>query len=161
MRALSDTIVDSLTSKLSQKPQLPCAVGLPTALGQAALGPRPRGHNLPPARISRQRQRRSGTSVAGLIASGGTHRALVEAMGFGNVIVANDVPEHRETLGDAGLYYRGSSELASQLQLVLDDKALADDLGRRAHDRARESYSWDAIADAYESWLVGLCPVSG
>jgi glycosyltransferase involved in cell wall biosynthesis len=92
---------------------------------------------------------------------GGTHPALVEAMGFGNVIVANDVPEHRETLGDAGLYYRGPAELASQLQLVLDDKALADDLGRRAHDRARESYSWDAIADAYESWLVGLCPVSG
>ena len=38
---------------------------------------------------------------------GGTHPALVEAMGHGNAIVANDVPEHRETLGDAGRYYRG------------------------------------------------------
>jgi hypothetical protein len=60
-------------------------------------------------------------------------------MGFGNVIVANDVPEHRETLGDAGLHYHGSGELASQLQLVPDDKPLADDLRQRAHDRARES----------------------
>ena len=88
---------------------------------------------------------------------GGTHPALVEAMGFGNVILANDVPEHRETLGDAGLYYHGPTELAAKLQTVLDDKALADDLRRRAHDRARRLYSWDAISDAYESWLTGLC----
>ena len=87
---------------------------------------------------------------------GGTHPALVEAMGFGNVVLANDVAEHRETLGDAGLYYHGSTELAAQLQAVLDDKALADDLRRRAHDRARRLYSWDAISDAYESWLTGL-----
>jgi glycosyltransferase involved in cell wall biosynthesis len=87
---------------------------------------------------------------------GGTHPALVEAMGFGNVILANDVPEHHETLGDAGLYYHGSTELAAKLQMVLDDEALADDLRQRAHDRARRLFSWDVIADAYESWLKGL-----
>ncbi len=90
---------------------------------------------------------------------GGTHPALVEAMGFGNVVLANDVPEHRETLGDAGLYYHGSTELASKLQSVLDDRALADDLRRQAHERARRLYSWDAISDAYETWLTGLCTV--
>jgi hypothetical protein len=42
---------------------------------------------------------------------GGTHPALVEAMGYGNAICANDVPEHREVLGDAGLYYRGAAAL--------------------------------------------------
>jgi exopolysaccharide biosynthesis WecB/TagA/CpsF family protein len=88
---------------------------------------------------------------------GGTHPALVEAMGFGNVVLANDVPEHRETLGDGGLYYQGSGELAARLQEVLDNKALADDLRRRAHDRARRLYSWDAISDSYEKWLTGLC----
>ena len=87
---------------------------------------------------------------------GGTHPALVEAMGFGNVILANDVPEHHETLGDAGLYYHGSTELAAKLQTVIDDEALADDLRQRAHDRAQRLFSWDAIADAYESWLKGL-----
>ena len=44
---------------------------------------------------------------------GGTHPALVEAMGAGNAILANDVPEHRETLGDAGRYYRGPDGLAT------------------------------------------------
>ncbi len=88
---------------------------------------------------------------------GGTHPALVESMGFGNVIVANDVPEHRETLGDAGLYYHGSAELAARLQEALDDPALAEDMRRRAHDRARRLYSWDAISASYDRWLSGLC----
>jgi exopolysaccharide biosynthesis WecB/TagA/CpsF family protein len=88
---------------------------------------------------------------------GGTHPALVEAMGFGNVVLANDVPEHRETLGDAGIYYKGSRDLAAKLQKVLDDKVLAHDLGELAHERARQMFSWDAIATSYESWLVGLC----
>jgi exopolysaccharide biosynthesis WecB/TagA/CpsF family protein len=88
---------------------------------------------------------------------GGTHPALVEAMGFGNVILANEVPEHRETLADAGLYYRGADELAVQLQKVLDDPTFAADLGRRAHERARKMYGWDAITDSYEAWMAGLC----
>ena len=87
---------------------------------------------------------------------GGTHPALVEAMGFGNTIIANDVPEHRETLGDAGLYYRGHSELTVKLQLVLDDPALRADLRERAHERARQKYSWDSVTEAYEAWFASL-----
>ncbi len=87
---------------------------------------------------------------------GGTHPALVEAMGFGNAIIANDVPEHRETLGEAGRYYRGPEALAAILQEILDDPATAQALGRAAHERAAAIYGWDAIADAYEAWLAGL-----
>jgi glycosyltransferase involved in cell wall biosynthesis len=87
---------------------------------------------------------------------GGTHPALVEAMGFANAIIANDVPEHRETLGDAGRYYRGPDALARELQAILDDPDLARDLGRRAQERARDRYGWDAVTDAYETWLTGL-----
>lgn len=87
---------------------------------------------------------------------GGTHPALVEAMGFGNAILANDVPEHREALADAGRYYRGASELAAAIQQVIDDPSLATELARSAHERAVAVYGWDAITDSYESWLVGL-----
>jgi glycosyltransferase involved in cell wall biosynthesis len=87
---------------------------------------------------------------------GGTHPALVEAMGFGNAIVANDVPEHRETLADAGRYYRGPEALARELQAIIDDPALARELGRRARERAAAAFGWDAIADAYEAWFKQL-----
>ncbi len=84
---------------------------------------------------------------------GGTHPALVEAMGAGNAIVANDVPEHRETLGDAGRYYVGPDGLARELAAVLADNRLADAMRSAARERAGRLYGWDAIATAYESWL--------
>ena len=87
---------------------------------------------------------------------GGTHPALVEAMGYGNAICANDVPEHREVLGDAGLYYRGAPALAGAIQRLLDDPAFAEELRRRSTARARDNYSWDAITDAYEAWFGEL-----
>ena len=87
---------------------------------------------------------------------GGTHPALVEAMGAGNAIAANDVPEHREALGDAGLYYRGPGELASALQRIIDNRALADELRSRARDRAQATYSWDHVTEMYEAWFENL-----
>jgi len=87
---------------------------------------------------------------------GGTHPALVEAMGYGNAIVANDVPEHREVLADCGLYYRGAAELAAALQRVLDDDVLAAGLRDCAAARARDEFSWDAVAREYEAWLMEL-----
>ena len=87
---------------------------------------------------------------------GGTHPALVEAMGYGNAIVANDVPEHRETLGEAGRYYRGPGELAAALQALLDDPAARGQLREQAHGRAAERYSWDGVCDAYERWFTEL-----
>jgi glycosyltransferase involved in cell wall biosynthesis len=87
---------------------------------------------------------------------GGTHPALVEAMGYGNAIAANDVPEHREVLADAAVYYRGAEQLQLALQRLLDDPALNAQLRSAAHDRARSLYGWDAVATAYESWILEL-----
>jgi glycosyltransferase involved in cell wall biosynthesis len=92
---------------------------------------------------------------------GGTHPALVEAMGFGNVIVANDVPEHRETLGDAGLYYQGPAELAARLREILAGGPEAAAMRRRAHDRAAALYGWDAVADSYAVWFAELTGAAG
>ncbi len=87
---------------------------------------------------------------------GGTHPALVEAMGYGNAICANDVPEHREVLGDSALYYRGATDLAAKLQRILDDEGLNGELRTAAATRARELYNWDAVAAEYETWLMGI-----
>lgn len=92
---------------------------------------------------------------------GGTHPALVEAMGAGNAIIANDVPEHREALGDAGRYYRGAAELAAAIQAVLESPEEADALRRKAHRRATELYSWETVASDYERWLRDLVDTPG
>jgi len=80
---------------------------------------------------------------------GGTHPALVEAMGYGNAIVALDTPEHREVLGDAGHYYRDEAELAVELKRLGDDANSRRVLAASASRRAHEQYSWNVVAEAY------------
>jgi glycosyltransferase involved in cell wall biosynthesis len=83
---------------------------------------------------------------------GGTMPALVDAMGYGNCILANDVPQHHEVLGEAGLYFnvRNVEDLAGKLRRVLGDPALAKAMRIKALKRVREKYSWEKVATEYE-----------
>ena len=89
---------------------------------------------------------------------GGTHPALVEALGHQNAVLAHDVPEHREVLGDAGHYfgYRDAGDLAEKMRLLLGDDREIDRCRRLAVQRVAERYSWDAIVSAYDSYFREL-----
>ena len=89
---------------------------------------------------------------------GGTHPALVEAMGYGNCLVAHDVPEHREVVGDAGRYFsvERPESLVRHLEAVRADPAAAAALGRAAAERARRHYTWERVVDGYQSLLEFL-----
>ena len=84
---------------------------------------------------------------------GGTHPALVEAMGRGACIIANDVPEHREVLGEAGLYYarNEADSLSAVMRAVVANEAERRRLGEAARVRASAEYSWDHVTDQYEA----------
>ncbi|MFH1943669.1 MAG: DUF1972 domain-containing protein [bacterium] len=83
---------------------------------------------------------------------GGTHPALLEGMGYGNCVLANDVPEHREVLGDAGCYFSGRStdHLAEQLQYLIDHPIEVKMYRTKALIRVREQYTWDKVTSDYE-----------
>ena len=83
---------------------------------------------------------------------GGTHPALVEAMGYGNCLVVNDTPENREVAGDAGLWFRAAAPetLAAALERVSVDPDEVERRRRKAAERARELYAWDDVVDRYE-----------
>ncbi len=89
---------------------------------------------------------------------GGTHPALIEAMGQGNLIIANNTPENAEVLGKAGLFYRKNSvdNLAQCLQSVEDYPEKYTDLKTAALERARSVYSWDSVVDSYEQLFMNL-----
>lgn len=85
---------------------------------------------------------------------GGTHPALLEAMAFGSCVIVNDTPENLETIGEAGLSYRGAEGAASLrpvLSRLIADPAMADDYRRRAQRRASEHFTWDAVTESYEA----------
>ncbi len=81
---------------------------------------------------------------------GGTHPALVEAMGFGNCVLVLDTPENREVAGDAALYYRDAIELRRQLQQIVDGPEIVAFYRELARARAAAHYNWDRITDQYE-----------
>lgn len=84
---------------------------------------------------------------------GGTHPALVEAMGFANCIIANDTPEHREVLGDSGRYYPKNDAdcLSDVLAELLADRTAIYAARRAAYSRAQMEFDWEKIASQYES----------
>jgi glycosyltransferase involved in cell wall biosynthesis len=81
---------------------------------------------------------------------GGTHPALIEAMGYGNCVLTYATPENTEVAGGAALEYRTESELTELIERVAGDRALVEEHRDRAQRRIAEHYSWDSITDRYE-----------
>ncbi len=90
---------------------------------------------------------------------GGTHPALVEAMGAGRPVLYYDTPENREVAAGAGVGFRfsGSACLERTLGELLDDRPRLAELGARSRARVAERYRWSTVADAYEEVLTSLC----
>ena len=90
---------------------------------------------------------------------GGTHPALVEAMGAGRPVLYYDTPENREVASGAGVGFRfsGSSALETILTELLDDDPRLGSLSAASETRVAEKYLWASVADSYEEVLQSLC----
>jgi glycosyltransferase involved in cell wall biosynthesis len=89
---------------------------------------------------------------------GGTHPALVEAMGMGNGVLVADTPENREVVGDTALMFSLTEpeSLAETIRFALEKADRLDELSGEARTRVSTLYSWDRVTDAYESLLLSL-----
>jgi glycosyltransferase involved in cell wall biosynthesis len=88
---------------------------------------------------------------------GGTHPALIEAMGRGALVLYLDTPENREVAGGAGIAFTPDT-LPDVLRTAFEmPEGERQRLGQAAQARVRERYSWDAITDAYEKLFEELC----
>ena len=84
---------------------------------------------------------------------GGTHPAMIEAMGSGGAVLANNTAENREAGGDTVEYFEvhGSDEtLSHKLQRLLDDPPAIDVYRTKARARAFSLYDWERVTDQYE-----------
>ncbi|MFL6373522.1 MAG: DUF1972 domain-containing protein [Pyrinomonadaceae bacterium] len=87
---------------------------------------------------------------------GGTHPALIEAMGAGNCCLVYNTPENAEVAGDAGLYYSDADSLTELLTRVTSDPEMVESYRKRAQDRVRENYNWEKVTDEYENLLATI-----
>ncbi len=90
---------------------------------------------------------------------GGTHPALVEAMGYGNCVLVNDEPANRETAAEAAIYFdvQDQASLTAAFEQAAGDPVRARLLGERAAARAQAEYNWDRVTDEYEELFRRLC----
>lgn len=90
---------------------------------------------------------------------GGTHPALLEAMGYGNCVLTLATPENLEVVGSAGISYQDEADLVDKLQRVLRDGSTVQSYRHRAQDRVQRKYHWEGVVNQYEqlfSEIAGL-----
>ncbi|HVT21286.1 MAG TPA: DUF1972 domain-containing protein [Mycobacteriales bacterium] len=88
---------------------------------------------------------------------GGTHPALIEAMGAGNLCLVLDTPENREVAGPDAWYFGDETELVGLLQKA--DRLTArqlDALRDASRSRAAAVFSWASVAASYLDLVGGL-----
>jgi len=83
---------------------------------------------------------------------GGTHPALLEAMGRGALIVAHDTPENLEVLGGSGIAcsFYDQEGLSNIISEIAGDHSKFMDYGMAARTRVAALYSWESVTDQYE-----------
>lgn len=95
---------------------------------------------------------------------GGTHPALVEAMGFGNCVLVNDTPSNLEVIGNAGWSYRGADgpvDLQRRMQSLLDSPETISAYRVRARERALMHYRWQDVVAKHAHLYQGLLDTPG
>jgi len=89
---------------------------------------------------------------------GGTNPSLLEALACGNWVIAHDNPYNREVARDAAEYFNSPQQLAHSLdRLVQDGRVQQVSRASRARAIVAEHYTWDGIADAYETLMRFEC----
>lgn len=88
----------------------------------------------------------------------GTSPALLGAMGLGNCVLVSDIPENKETIGDAGVTFKKNDpyDLAKKLQELIQTPEKVQIYKRLAPKRVQEHYSWEVVTDKYEELFLKL-----
>ena len=88
---------------------------------------------------------------------GGASPAVIEAMGRGVCVLANDKPENKEMLGDTGIFYNFTpGALGKLFTRVNKNPREAVALGVKAQERAAKLYSWEHITMTYQELLQNV-----
>jgi glycosyltransferase involved in cell wall biosynthesis len=87
---------------------------------------------------------------------GGTHPALIEAMGRGALVLYLNTPENAEVAQGVGIPFE-REDLQRKLEQALSlSDAEQDEYRRRAVARVLERYGWEAVTDRYEELFLEL-----
>ena len=88
---------------------------------------------------------------------GGTHPALIEAMGRGCLVIYRDNAENREVCSDAGLPYVDQAGLTARMRESIAMGEMERERYRAgAVERVHERYNWDTVTNQYETLFMEM-----
>ena len=87
---------------------------------------------------------------------GGTHPALIEAMGRGALVLYRNTPENAEVAGDAGIPFEPATLVSTIREVLAMPEPERLRYRHSAMTRVRNHYSWDAVTTAYEKLLSSM-----
>jgi glycosyltransferase involved in cell wall biosynthesis len=88
---------------------------------------------------------------------GGTHPALIEAMGRGALVLYRNTPENAEVCGEAGLPFEDEEGLTARMREAISmPETLREQYRQNAVERVKRHYNWDAVTTQYERLLGSL-----
>jgi len=85
--------------------------------------------------------------------------SILEAMGYGRVILASDIQENQDVLGGFGYTFRSGNvnDLSKKIIQILQlDPHMLDQEGNKLKRFGLETYNWDKITDRVECILIDL-----
>ncbi len=89
---------------------------------------------------------------------GGTHPAILEAMGAGNCVLVSDIAYNTEAVAEAGVTFRNKDvvDLREKMAYLVDHPDEVRAYGRKAAVRALAEYDWENVTSAYETLFQEL-----
>ncbi len=77
---------------------------------------------------------------------------LLEAVAYGNCVIASDIPANTEVVEDTGVIFESMNvdDLCEGLRMVLANPALARELGERAKAHGVAEYNYDSVTEKTE-----------
>lgn len=83
---------------------------------------------------------------------------LLEAMSYGRICIASDIPSNREGLGDNGIWVKAEDDddLARKILYVERNAGHMQGLGAANMERVRHNFTWDSISAKYAEYLESI-----
>lgn len=88
---------------------------------------------------------------------GGLSPALIEMMGLGVCVIANETSANHQAMGNDGLFYNFKDDsLLKIINLIAERPQLAIEMGQQLKNRAHKEFNWPAIGRAYSNLIKFL-----
>jgi len=84
----------------------------------------------------------------------GTSPSLLTAMGTNNCVIVKNIPENRETIGKAGLFFNTEKDLTEIFNNI--SVSSIEEYSKKALNHVIRNYSWDNVSKKYMS-IFELC----